>query len=473
MFPSFICGDMTSLHPTVIGDAYTDATAWNLLADLSDLGDRMPGHEGEAIGAGLVADAFEKIGLDNITEEPFPIPGWWRGDASLTVHHGERDVVFDGSHELVELPGTPSGTVSGEVVDMGYGLPADFEGVDLSGSIAMASSLTPDDYGRWVHRSEKYGYAAESGAEGFLFYNHIEGALPPTGDVGHTNEPGPIPAVGLSKEVGARLARHCKDAGSDDGIAATLSVEARNEPATSANVEAVVGPDTDEEVLFTAHVDAHDVGTGANDNGFGSALVVGVARILAAMEAELETRVRFVVFGAEETGLYGSYYWTHSHDLDRVKCVVNADGAGYSRDLEIHTHGIEAIGEAFEEVSEAFDAPIEIEDGLRPHSDHWPFVQRGVAASQARSSSHGSGRGWGHTHGDTLDKLDSRDLRDLSVLCAAGVAKLAEADRSIDGRAAEDIKSEAITEGFDVGMKATGTWPWGEPRPWPWSDRSA
>ncbi|GAB7090543.1 M28 family metallopeptidase [Halorubrum luteum] len=464
---------MTSLSPTAIGEAYADENAWELLTELSDLDDRLPGHEGESVGAELIADACREAGLDEITRTSFPIPGWWRGGASLTVRRERRDAVFEDTHELVGLPGTPSGTVTGEIVDMGHGLPEDFAGVDLSGSIAMASSLTPDDYGRWVHRSEKYSYAADSGADAFLFYNHLPGALPPTGDVGRLTESGPIPAVGLSKEVGARLVRYCEDLSGDRSAEATLSVDARNDPATSENVEAVLGPETDEEVLFTAHVDAHDVGTGANDNGFGAALAVGVARILSAIEEELDTRVRIAVFGAEETGLYGSYYWTHTHDLDRVKCVVNADGAGYSRDLEIHTHGIEAIGEAFEEVSDELGVPIRTEDGLRPHSDHWPFVQRGVAAAQARSTSDDSGRGWGHTHGDTLDKLDRRDLRELSIACAAGIAKLAEADRPVDARSSEEIRDQAVEAEFDVGMKATDTWPWGDSRSWPWDDRSA
>ncbi|MWV63404.1 M28 family peptidase [Halorubrum sp. JWXQ-INN 858] len=460
---------MTSVPPAAIGEAYTDTTAWELLAELSDLGDRMAGHEGEAIAAELIADALETAGVSEVTETSFPVPGWWREGASLTIDHGGRTNVFDGSHELVELPGSPSGTVTGEIVDMGYGLPEDFEDVDLSGTIAMASSVTPDDYGRWVHRSEKYGYAAESGAEAFLFYNHLEGALPPTGGIGDTDGPGPIPAVGLSKELGARLSRHC-DAIDDGGIDATLDVETRTEPATSRNVEGVIGPDTDEEVLYTAHLDAHDVGTGANDNGFGSALVVSVARILASIEDELETKVRFLVVGAEEVGLYGSYYWTHTHDLDRVKAVVNMDGAGYSRDLEVHTHGFDAIGEAFSEVSDEYGIPVAIEEGLRPHSDHWPFVQRGVPGAQGRSSSGGNDRGWGHTHGDTLDKLDPRDLRELAVLSAGGVAKLAEADRPVEGRSVEDVASEVVEERFDVGMKATGTWPFGDERSWPWAD---
>jgi Zn-dependent M28 family amino/carboxypeptidase len=457
---------MTRLPTSVVGETYRSTVGWDLLAELEDLNNRMPGQEGERIGATLVADAFEEVGLDEVTLDEFPIPGWWRGDATLAVQHGERETVFRRSHELVELPGTPEGTVSGRLVDMGYGLPEDFEDVDLDGCIVMASSLTPDEYGRWVHRSEKYHYAAESGAVGFVFYNHISGSLPPTGDVGVTNDPGPIPAVGASKEVGKRLQRYC----ADGTVEVDLSVECENSPSSSQNIEAVVGPETDQEVLFTAHVDGHDVGTAANDNGFGTAMVVEVGRILAQVAADLETRVRLVVFGAEETGLYGSYYWSHTHDLESVKCVVNMDGAGYSRNLEIHTHGFDEIGAAFADVESEFNIPIEIVDGLRPHSDHWPFVQQGVAGVQGRSSATDSGRGWGHTHGDTLDKLDIRDLRDLSILCAAGVARLAEAETDVSHVDPTDVKQDAIDQRFDVGMKATGTWPWGEPRDWPWKD---
>nr|WP_231751554.1 hypothetical protein [Halogeometricum sp. CBA1124] len=42
-----------------------------------------------------------------MTLDPFPIPAWWRGDASLSVTHGDRATTFGQSHELVELPGTP------------------------------------------------------------------------------------------------------------------------------------------------------------------------------------------------------------------------------------------------------------------------------------------------------------------------------------------------------------------------------
>ncbi|XVH32660.1 M28 family peptidase [Haloferacaceae archaeon DSL9] len=460
---------MTTIPDDVLGTASRSSFGWELLEDLVDLNNRMPGQDGERRGAEYIRERFEELDLDDVTVTEFPIPGWWRGECSLELHGRDPAQRFERSHELVELPGTPAGEVTGEIVDLGYGVPEDFEGVDLTGKIAMASSLTPDEYGRWVHRGEKYGLAVEGGAAGFLFRNHIPGCLPPTGDVGKIDREAEIPAVGVSKEVGDRLLRYC-----DRGrIEATLSVACRNEPATSRNIEAVVGPDTDEEVLFTAHVDGHDVGTGANDNGVGCVLVAEVGRLLKAIEDDLETRVRLVVFGAEETGLYGSYYWSHTNDLDRVKCVFNVDGVGYSRDLEVYTHGFEAIGEAFEEVADEFGTDVPTAETLRPHSDHWPFVQRGVPGAQGVSTRGESGRGWGHTHGDTLDKVDVRDVRDLFVLCAAGVAKLAEADREIEPVDDATIRDKAIEGGYDVGMKAVDNWPWGDDRPWPWADELA
>jgi Zn-dependent M28 family amino/carboxypeptidase len=448
---------MTTLPQELVGDAYTSTHHWELLEDLVDIDNRMAGQEGEAEGAELVRDAFESHGLRDVEINEFGIPGWWRGSSSLTVAP-DREHVFDAAHQIISLPGTPSGDLEAELVDVGYGRPADFEEADLEGKIAMASSMTPDSYGRWIHRTEKYHFAANNGAIGFVFRNHVEGNLPPTGSIGEDEGPGPIPAVGVSKEVGARLVRYCD--GSD--VQASLSVDARNEPATSRNIEGVLGPDTDDEVLLTAHVDAHDIAEGANDNGVGTVLVSEVARLLSQIEDDLETAVRFTVFGSEEVGLFGAYHWVDTHPAEQVKAVVNIDGAGNSRNLDVYTHRFPEIGEAFEEVADELGVPIDVSNEVRPHSDHWPFVQEGLPGSQARALSEESGRGWGHTHADTLDKLDVRDLRDLSVPLAAGVVKLAEADRTVEHRSREEIRDATVEDGFEEGMRNIGSWPFGD-----------
>nr|WP_227376958.1 M28 family peptidase [Haladaptatus halobius] len=325
--------------------------------------------------------AFERAGAREVEINEFEIPGWWRGSSSLAV----GDETLTAPHEVIALPGTPSGDATGELVDVGYGLPEDFEERDLKWKIAVASSETPEGHDRWIHRMEKYAGAADVGAVGFVFRNHVEGCLPPTGEVGYHNRPGPIPAVGVSAEIGARLRREC------EGESATLSVDCRNELTNSRNVEAIVGPDTDDEVLVTAHVDAHDISEGANDNGAGSALVAEIGRLLG--QVELDRRVRLVTFGSEEIGLYGAYHWAETHDLDSVKCVVNIDGAGNSRNLGVGTNGFEELGEAFEEVTDNLRVPLSTRDGISPHGDQWAFVQEGVPAVMAYSRSEGSGRG--------------------------------------------------------------------------------
>ena len=450
---------MVELPDEVVGDAQTSLFAWNRLEELVDVGNRMAGQAGEAEGAEVIRDAFVDAGLDGVRIDEFEIPGWWRGSSWLTVEQpAER--VHEGSHQVIALPGTPAGEVSGHVVDVGAGTYDEFEAKadELDGAIAMASSDTPEHADRWLHRMEKYVNAADHGAVAFVFRNHIEGALPPTGEIGYHNRPGPIPAVGVSKEVGARLARYA-EAGDCE---ATVGVDCRNEETTSRNVEAVVGPtDADDEVLVTAHVDAHDIADGANDNGAGSVLTAEVGRLLTKVAEDLDSRVRLVTFGSEEIGLWGAYHCAETTDLDQVKCVVNLDGACSSRNLRVGTNEFDALEELFESVADDFDAPLSTGDTISPHGDQWAFVQEGVPSTMTATTSNQSGRGWGHTHADTLDKLDSRDLRDVATLVTEAAYRAAQDDFEVEARGREETR-DAIDEGYVQELKMGGRWPYGE-----------
>ena len=446
---------MVMLHSEVIGDAQTSEFGWDVLTELVDVGNRMAGQEGEARGAEVIRDAFERAGLRDPTIEEFDIPGWWRERATLTVEE-PHERVHEGSHDVISLPGSPSGTVTAEVVDVGPGGYDDFERAsdDIEGAIVMASSETPESADRWIHRMEKYSNAATEGACGFIFRNHIDGSLPPTGEVGYNNRPGPIPAVGVSSEVGARLERYAKA-----GATVTVDSQCRNEPATSRNVEAHLGPEDGAAVVVTAHVDAHDISDGALDNGTGSALVAEIGRLLTHVEDDLDHPVRFVTFGSEEIGLRGAYHWAETRNLDDVKCVVNIDGAGSSRTLWVSTNGFESLSTVFEAVTDDFDAPLATNDTISPHGDQWAFVQEGVPAVMAGSTSDSSGRGWGHTHADTLDKLDSRDFRDLATLLTEAVFRLASSDVSVEAKSREQIR-DTIDRGYVQELKTGGRWPY-------------
>ncbi|MDY6818683.1 MAG: M28 family peptidase [Halobacteriales archaeon] len=432
-----------------ISETFTSDVGWEHLETLVDIGNRMAGSDGEHAGAEATYEVFEEIGARNVGLEEFDIQGWARGTSA--IHAGDTE------QDCIALPRSPSGRVSGEFVDLEHGLPSDFEDADIEGKVVMAASDVPPWFDRYIHRREKYYYAVEGGAASFIYKNHVEGCLPPTGSVGTADAPiGDIPAVGVSTEVGSRLARRFA------GEPVTVDVEADIHDATSQNVHAELGPKTDEQVLVTSHVDAHDIAEGAMDNGAGTAMVVEIGRALAAREDDLDTRVHLIAYGAEEVGLDGSSYYADRADHDTIKAIVNNDGVARHRDLSLMTHGFEAFGDAADAVSDRFDHPIVVRPEQGPHSDHWPFVQWGVPGIHARSESGERGRGWGHTFADTLDKVDGRNLREQAVLLTDLTVELASDAFTVEHKAPEEIARALEAEDQAEGMKVIGDWPYDE-----------
>ncbi len=91
------------------------------------------------------------------------------------------------------------------------------------------------------------------------------------------------------------------------------------------DVHVVVGEvpgqgDTDEFVVLGAHHDSVYINHGAIDNGCGTTTVIELAHQLA--DVEVERTIRFVTYGAEEDGLYGSFAYVGAHE-DEMKrnCV--------------------------------------------------------------------------------------------------------------------------------------------------------
>ena len=63
----------------------------------------------------------------------------------------------------------------------------------------------------------------------------------------------------------------------------------------------------EEMYIIGAHMDGHGWGEAANDDGSGTALVMELARILAAPDVKTERSVRFALWNNEETGLNGAW----------------------------------------------------------------------------------------------------------------------------------------------------------------------
>jgi len=429
-----------------LGRTWRDDVPEAFLRSLCELDDRMAGHPGEERAAALVADVLETAGVRDIDRTSFPLTVWTRGETTLRV----TDPV-DRAFEALALPYSPAGTVEGRLVDVGHGTHDEIAAAELDGAVALARTDSPAD-GRFVHRMESFGHAIDAGADAFLFRNHVDGQLPPTGSL-RFDEPARAPGVGVSKESGAWLADYA-----DRSARVSLDVDATVEAGYSEYVHGLLGPaDADREVVVLAHFDAHDVAEGALDNGCGIAVVVALARALARLEDDLDVRVRVAGVGAEEVGLRGGYALADALDLDDVHAVVNVDGAGRHRDMTAMAHGSEDLDAVLQAVADRVDHPIETETDPHPWSDHWPFLREGVPAVQLYSDSGDRGRGWGHTAADTFDKTDSRIVREHAMLATLLVLELADAEVArLDDVALRDAM---IEQGFDSGMHAAGIWP--------------
>ena len=84
-------------------------------------------------------------------------------------------------------------------------------------------------------------------------------------------------------------------------------------------------------VLVGAHLDSWDLGTGAIDDGFGVAAILGAAQALVRSGLRPARTLRFVLFTGEEEGLLGSraYVRQHAAELGNIVAVFALDwGAG-------------------------------------------------------------------------------------------------------------------------------------------------
>jgi Zn-dependent M28 family amino/carboxypeptidase len=73
------------------------------------------------------------------------------------------------------------------------------------------------------------------------------------------------------------------------------------------------GSKKDEIVMVGAHFDSWHSGTGATDNGAGSAVMMEVARILKALDLKMDRTVRIGLWSGEEEGLLGSKAYVKEH----------------------------------------------------------------------------------------------------------------------------------------------------------------
>lgn len=451
--------DVEALDKRIVAEAWTTSEAYANLEALVDFGSRFAGTPGEIEARDFIAARFRAYGLENVHFDAFEYLGWWRGTCGLRLER-PRAQAFD-AISLVYSPSTPQGGLTAPVVDVGMGTENEYaqKREALKGKIVLCSSANPEE-GRAPHRREKYGWAVEAGAVGFVYARHLPGGLPETGSL-RPGRLGEIPAVAVSYETGFALKRLT---GKGETVV-RMDVQNTAHPTTAYHVVGDVPGQIDEIILAGAHYDGHDISQGAMDDGTGACMVLELARLFGPLKGQLRRTIRLMAFACEELGVLGSteYVRAHRAEMDRIALMINLDGAVGGGAKGFSYEGLEDVAETLKRIARATGYALKLRNTVVTASDNFPFFMEGVPAVMmfAREQDRAVGRGFTHTAMDTLDKVNDRDMRECAMVAARVLLRLAQADRIGSRRTPDEIKAILQSQDLEEPLRAQGKWPFG------------
>ncbi|MBM3292114.1 M28 family peptidase [Candidatus Bathyarchaeota archaeon] len=433
------------IDKAILGEVYTSTESMDNLTELCDeYGSRFPGTPGDKGSVDFMVQKLKSYGLENAHYETFKLPGWVRGKAKLSVIEPiEKEL------ECISLPLCLAGTVEAELIYLAEGPVEVYERMkaEIEGKIVLISNRNLPGT-RSLHRTEKFYRSVLAGAKGWIYMNQNPGVGPVTGGVSPI-----IPSLGLGYEEGMFLIRLLKRKGR---VKVRIETTDKNMEMTSYNVVADI-PGTSggkEYTLVGAHYEGHDIAQGAVDSGSGAATVIEIARVLNMFRDKIKRRIRFVCFGVEEIGLYGSkaYVEQHIDEMADLRFMINLDSAAEHRRKGISLHGHPELDAVFREFGEEMKTELPQAQRVSPYSDHWPFFLKGVPTGGGGDP---GGAGplaieFQHSKYDTLDKVDLRSLRDSAAQYSRLILRVTNLDEwPGKHKTKEQVNTFVKAQGFD------------------------
>jgi hypothetical protein len=197
------------------------------------------------------------------------------------------------------------------------------------------------------------------------------------------------------------------------------------------------GAKKDEVVMIGAHFDSWHTGTGATDNGAGSAVMMEAMRILKALNLKMDRTVRIGLWSGEEEGLFGSRAYVKEHLADPKTMRVTAEHAKFSGYFNLDNgsgkiRGVYLQGnEAMRPVFETWLAPFRdmgvttVTIRNTSGTDHLSFDAVGLPAFQFIQDPLDYGTITHHSSMDTYDHAVPEDLMQASAVIATLVYEAA------------------------------------------------
>jgi hypothetical protein len=466
-------------------EGFQRSQVMDILSWLTDVyGPRLTNAPGYRKAGDWAVGEMKKWGLADVKLEPFPFGRGWSNDkfyAMATTPGGSFPII---GMSLAWTPGT-NGLVSGEAVHAVIETEEDlgkFKG-QLKGKFVLTAPMR-DVPALWLPPAQRYtaeqlkalenetdatprggrggragvpgrqggpGGGRGAGGQGFAqrrtqFYKD-EGVLglisPGRGDGGtvflggggsrEPNAPMGVPALSIAVEHYGRLFRTLQRK-----MPVTIEMDVRNSFYDDVNSFNVVGeiPGTDkadELVMVGGHFDSWHGGTGATDNGAGSAVMMEAMRILKVSGLKVRRTVRIGLWGGEEQGLIGSREYVTAHFADRADMKLKPAHAKFSSYFNvdngtgairgIYLQGNEAAAPVFEAWMRPFNnigmTTITIRD--TGGTDHQSFDRVGLPGFQFIQDGVEYNTRTHHSNMDVYERIQEEDMRKNAVIVAAFV----------------------------------------------------
>lgn len=408
-------------------------TARRALAAIEELvgfGDRFVGSAGDRAAADYVRTRFGELGLE-VEDRPFTTPGYSHTRADVTLGDGH---IFEGIPPYF----SPAGHVRGELVFVGGGDEADYEGLDVTGTIVLLQE-TGLGYARfWM--GPFAAIAARRSAIGVVVVHPLPWPYRMSMEAGNGRLESrfldeQIPVVSVSAIDGAQL-MHAIGAGA---AAAELVVECEQPEVTSWNVSGVLrgSESPDERILVHAHRD-HGLWPGANDNGSGLGTMLEIARALAAGASRPRRSIEFLCTTAEEGVTKGIAAYIEAQQaegrLEQIRAAIDLDMFGTGGKLRLVELGLwpdtepiphtEWLMQWLERVAEELGYDVGRMTATWGVAESGRLIQAGVPAAWFWRPDDF----YYHSVHDSVDKLDGNCLKAVGDMTAITVWQLANAD---------------------------------------------
>jgi hypothetical protein len=435
----------------------------NLRVLTDEIGGRVPGTPAFEKAQQWAVAAFKQAGADSVHSEDFTIPqSWTEGDTQVNVVAPvEFRVRAVSLAWIAPVPPTTS-----RVVDVGMGSAEEFaKAGDITGAIVLVHSKVlatwddlfdeyfraPDIIARSV-KGKALLIAFTSSRDYDILYRHIN-TLSGKMDV--------IPQVLLAREDALRIARLIAH-----GEKVQMSVSLPNvvgPTITSANVIAEIkGSELPNEVvIFGAHLDSWNLGTGALDNGCNAALVIDSLRAIKASGVRPRRTMRFILFSGEEQGMWGSlaYVRAHRNELDNIVAEIVLD-AGNGAITGFSTGGRKDIDAALAPLLQPFATwkATEITNDAALGTDNYDFMIEGVPTMLPNQETANYLINY-HATSDTFDKVDFAQLKKNEAITAELMLELANMPKRLGPRLTRaQIEATFPDTHLDDEMKGFRVW---------------